>query len=216
MTQVLPRCQPDERVMLFAVQARRRAAKGFHRAGSRWAVLFANPPCCSLATPPPRAGLLEGRKGFNWVLMLRFFVGWVVTLVLAGLTSGGLVGGLQGEVVGSLLQRGCLRWAAARCTLFVLQAALPPRSIAAASGKPAPLSSPSLSPPASLPAPPPASRSPVHGPQHIRPKQQQQLHRPNCSHYPSRPFDRPSRSPVHGARHLRPQQQLCVAPRVHG
>jgi hypothetical protein len=34
------------------------------------------------------AGLLEGHKGFNWVLLLRFLLGWVATLVVAGLTSG--------------------------------------------------------------------------------------------------------------------------------
>ncbi|EFN59965.1 hypothetical protein CHLNCDRAFT_133070 [Chlorella variabilis] len=32
-------------------------------------------------------GLLEGRKGFNGVLLLRFFGGWIATLVVAGLTA---------------------------------------------------------------------------------------------------------------------------------
>jgi hypothetical protein len=33
-------------------------------------------------------GLLEGRKGFNWLLLLRFLLGWVATVVVAGLTAG--------------------------------------------------------------------------------------------------------------------------------
>jgi hypothetical protein len=32
-------------------------------------------------------GLLEGRRGFNWMLLLKFFAGWVATLVIAAGTS---------------------------------------------------------------------------------------------------------------------------------
>jgi solute carrier family 20 (sodium-dependent phosphate transporter) len=32
-------------------------------------------------------GMLEGRKGFNWLLLGKFFLGWVATLIVAGLTS---------------------------------------------------------------------------------------------------------------------------------
>ncbi|PSC68172.1 Phosphate-repressible phosphate permease isoform A [Micractinium conductrix] len=53
--------------------------------GSRFGLPISTTHC--LVGAVAGIGLLEGRKGFNWVLMLRFFVGWVVTLVLAGLTS---------------------------------------------------------------------------------------------------------------------------------
>jgi len=32
-------------------------------------------------------GLLEGRRGFNVMLLVRFFAGWVATLVVAALTA---------------------------------------------------------------------------------------------------------------------------------
>ncbi len=32
-------------------------------------------------------GLLEGAGGFNWLLLAKFFAGWVATLVVAGLTA---------------------------------------------------------------------------------------------------------------------------------
>lgn len=32
-------------------------------------------------------GLLEGRKGFNFALLIKFFLGWVATLLVAGLTA---------------------------------------------------------------------------------------------------------------------------------
>ncbi len=32
-------------------------------------------------------GLLEGAGGFNWMLLAKFFAGWVATLVVAGLTA---------------------------------------------------------------------------------------------------------------------------------
>lgn len=63
------------------------------------AIRWPPPACMRLARAPmPRphgltaagwgaAGLLEGRKGFNGVLLLRFFGGWIATLVVAGLTA---------------------------------------------------------------------------------------------------------------------------------
>lgn len=30
-------------------------------------------------------GILEGAGGFNWLLLLKFFAGWIATLVSAGL-----------------------------------------------------------------------------------------------------------------------------------
>lgn len=32
-------------------------------------------------------GILEGRRGFNWRLLIKFFLGWVATLIVAGLTA---------------------------------------------------------------------------------------------------------------------------------
>ncbi len=32
-------------------------------------------------------GMLEGKRGFNWLLLVKFFAGWVATIVIAGLTS---------------------------------------------------------------------------------------------------------------------------------
>lgn len=32
-------------------------------------------------------GILEGRRGFNWKLLLKFFLGWVATLVVAAITA---------------------------------------------------------------------------------------------------------------------------------
>jgi len=32
-------------------------------------------------------GMLEGRKGFNYILLVKFFAGWVATLVVAALTA---------------------------------------------------------------------------------------------------------------------------------
>ena len=44
-------------------------------------------PRLTVCPPALPAGLAEGRRGFNWLLVLRFFLGWVATLVVAGLTS---------------------------------------------------------------------------------------------------------------------------------
>lgn len=53
--------------------------------GSRFSLPISTTHC--LVGAVAGVGLLEGRAGFNWVLMLRFIVGWVATLVVAGLTS---------------------------------------------------------------------------------------------------------------------------------
>lgn len=68
------------------------------RAGRPWPAAPAHraPRSCTPASTPQTArmlllpaGLLEGRRGFNWMLLLRFFIGWVATLVVAGMTAGG-------------------------------------------------------------------------------------------------------------------------------
>jgi phosphate/sulfate permease len=38
--------------------------------------------------PSAAAGLLEGRRGFNWLLLFRFLLGWVATLVVSALAAG--------------------------------------------------------------------------------------------------------------------------------
>ncbi len=32
-------------------------------------------------------GILEGRGAFNWMILIKFFAGWVATLVVAALTA---------------------------------------------------------------------------------------------------------------------------------
>jgi len=66
--------------------------------GVRERVPLLRPACKSPTHPPsalsccPSAGLLEGKQGFNWMLMVRFFIGWIATLVVAGLTAGAACG----------------------------------------------------------------------------------------------------------------------------
>ncbi|KAL4447592.1 hypothetical protein ABPG75_004811 [Micractinium tetrahymenae] len=53
--------------------------------GSRFSLPISTTHC--LVGAVSGIGLLEGRRGFNWLLMLRFIAGWVATLVVTGLTS---------------------------------------------------------------------------------------------------------------------------------
>lgn len=53
--------------------------------GSRFSLPISTTHC--LVGAVSGIGLLEGRRGFNWLLLLRFVLGWVATLVVAGLTS---------------------------------------------------------------------------------------------------------------------------------
>jgi sodium-dependent phosphate transporter len=45
----------------------------------------------------PEGATATNRSAFNWKLLIKFFCGWVATLVVAALTSAGELEGLQGN-----------------------------------------------------------------------------------------------------------------------
>ena len=157
-------------------------------------------PCTPRPTPtrptlpkPLSTGLLEGRQGFNWVLLLRFFVGWVATLVVAGVTAGARRGGRR-------MPRGL--WRAAAC--LPTAHARGQRRLAVPIAMHVPFSSP---------------RSRLHGPRHLLAQQQHRgaalrdrpvsaggsgaaCHRRSRAHAPPASRSRPSHA--RGSRELAP------------
>lgn len=72
--------------------------------GSRFSLPISTTHC--LVGAVSGVGLLEGRRGFNAMLLLRFFIGWVATLIVAALTSAAFTaqarcGSVWGECCGA-------------------------------------------------------------------------------------------------------------------